>query len=180
MLSTKPWRGRWVNFLNGGDRYAHAGVLALVAPHLGGEALVVTARARDASTGIRIPRDWSFAARDLELVAHQATFFAKSLFERVGDYSIGYRIRMDFEWMLRLPATTPSIWLDEDLVSFEGGGISTTRPLRSCVEELRALSQHRRGAARIVKLVTLYLPWRVLRHAWRRLAGASMQGAPGT
>jgi glycosyltransferase involved in cell wall biosynthesis len=171
--------GEWINFLNGGDCYADGAVLEKVHCLLGPAEAIVTARAVDRSTGIRIPRDRTFAQRNLELVAHQASFFRKDLFERYGPYSSEYRIRMDFEWMLRLPPQTPALWLDEIVVDFEGGGISTARPVSNSLEELRALRRHHRGMLRIAGLLGLYLPLRAFRHLLRKLGwlGPTAQGA---
>jgi glycosyltransferase involved in cell wall biosynthesis len=172
-------KGEWINFLNGGDSYAHERVLQQVRPLLAAPQAIVTGRAADRTTGIRIPRDGTFAERDLELVAHQASFFRKELFERHGGYSPDFRIRMDFEWMLRLPRDLPTLWLDEILVDFEGGGISTVRPVRNSLEELRALRRHHRGALRIAALLALYLPMRASRHVLRKL-GLLGVARPGT
>jgi hypothetical protein len=161
--------GEWINFLNGGDCYADATVLERMRPGLRSAEMIVTARAADRSTGIRIPRDRSFQRRDLELVAHQASFFRKKLFQVHGAYSADYRIRMDFEWMLRIPPQTPVRWLDEVIVDFEGGGISTVRPVSNSLEELKALRQHRRGLGRVASLLAVYLPVRVCRHFARKL-----------
>lgn len=171
--------GRWVNFLNGGDSYRDPGVLDRMRPHLASPGTqIVAARAQDRVSGIRIPRDHSFAARNVELVSHQASFFRRDLFERLGGYSPDFRIRMDFEWMLRVPAATQVAWIDDTIVAFEGGGISSTQPLRSCLEEYRALRRHHRGPLRIAALFGLYLPLRVGRHALRR-AGV-LGPKPGT
>jgi glycosyltransferase involved in cell wall biosynthesis len=163
-------RGRWLNFLNGGDSYRDAGVLQRMRPHLElPEPRIVAARARDRLSGIHIPRDHTFAARNVELVSHQASFFRRELFERLGGYSPDFRIRMDFEWMLRVPADTEVAWVDDTIVEFEGGGISSTQPLRSCLEEYSALQRHPRGPLRVAALFGLYLPLRIGRHALRRL-----------
>lgn len=163
-------RGRWLNFLNGGDAYQGGAVLRSIEGTLrNASASLVTGRARDVHTGVMIPRDRSFHGRNVELVSHQATFFRKHLFDQFGGYDPGYGIRMDFEWMLRLPARSPAVWTDEVLVSFEGKGISTTRPWQSCLEERRAIRRHRPGVVRELKLLALYLPFRLLRAQWRSL-----------
>ena len=163
-------RGRWINFLNGGDAYRHASVLSELEGVLRRtDALLVTGRARDSRTGVMIPRDHSFRNHNVELVSHQASFFDRSLFERYGLYDRAFSIRMDLEWMLRLPQDIPSIWHDEVLVAFEGQGISSTRPWCSCMEELHALRIHRRSFSRMVRLLVLYFPFRLARSHWRRL-----------
>ncbi len=161
--------GAWINFLNGGDCFTDSSVLARIQPCLAGADAIVTARARIPGTGIRIPRDSVFARRDIELIAHQASFFRRELFERHGRYAPEFRIRMDFEWMLRLPHQTPAVWLDDVIVDFEGGGVSTMRPLANSMEELRALRRHHRGMPRIAALLALYMPVRALRYMLRKL-----------
>jgi glycosyltransferase involved in cell wall biosynthesis len=160
-------RAPWVNFLNGGDEYAHPHVLRRVAPLLDDGADIVTGRAREVKFGVTIPRSWSWEARDRELISHQASFFRAELFARLGGYSPDFSVRMDLEWMLRTPATTRVRWLDEELVVFEGGGVSTMSPWRSSVEELSALRLHRRSPARIARLVAVQLPFRLARAALR-------------
>jgi glycosyltransferase involved in cell wall biosynthesis len=161
--------GEWINFLNGGDSYTDSGVLERLHAGLASPVALVTARAQDRTTGIWIPRDRTFAQRNLELVAHQASFFRRDLFERHGLYSADFRIRMDFEWMLRLPRETAVLWLDDVIVDFEGGGISTVQPVSNSLEELRALRRHHRGLLRIAALLGVYLPMRVARHLLRKL-----------
>lgn len=162
-------RGQWVNFLNGGDSYRSADVLARMQPHLADAgAAIVTARAVCEGIGVRIPRDRSFRRHELALISHQASFFRRSLFERLGAYSPDFRIRMDFEWMLRVPPGTPVRWVDEDIVDFEAGGVSNASPVRGSLEELAALRLHRRGPLRIAALLGVVLPVRAVRHVLRR------------
>ncbi len=162
--------GHVVSFLNGGDVYSNETVLQRMAPHLAANsAAILAARAVDRRTGVRIPRDVSFMRRNLELVSHQASFFRRSLFDVHGTYAIDFRIRMDFEWMLRLPPQMTVHWLDETIVNFEGGGVSSMQPVRSSIEELRALRLHGRPFYRLMLLCGVYLPMRVARHGVRRI-----------
>jgi putative colanic acid biosynthesis glycosyltransferase len=163
-------RGRWVNFLNGGDSYRGPDVLNSLDPVLrdGGYSMVA-GRAQDLRTGVMIPRDRSFNSRDIELVSHQATFFDRQLFAVHGRYSPMFQVRMDFEWMLRMPPDTAVVWLDCSIVNFEGQGVSSTQPWRSCREELQALRLHGRGAIRIARLLLVTLPFRLLRAQLRRI-----------
>ncbi len=167
--------GEWVNFLNGGDVYAHPRVLTEISRLLESSTSIIAGRAMDVTTGTVIPRDRTFARRDHELVSHQATFFRRNLFRDYGGYCEKYSVRMDFEWMLRIARTTPVYWLDRELVRFQGAGVSSSRPWRSCVEELAALRRHGRGPVRIVKLLALNLPFRLARALLRR-AGRSWRG----
>lgn len=159
--------GDWVNFLNGGDAYAHAEVLATLRPRLREGLDIVAGRARDRLAGNLIPRDLYFQARRVDQVSHQASLFRRALFERHGGYSSDFRIRMDFEWMLRVAGDARVEWLDEVLVDFEGGGASSIDPVRSCREELDALRRHHAPWSRRARLLGLYLPFRVAR-GWMR------------
>lgn len=164
--------GEWINFLNGGDAYADADVLARLQPRLREGVDIVAGRARDRLAGNLIPRDLYFQARRVDQVSHQASLFRRALFERHGGYSVDFKIRMDFEWMLRVADEARVEWIDDVLVDFEGGGASSIDPLRSCREELAALRRHHAPWPRRARLLALYLPFRVVRGWVRRLHGA--------
>ena len=159
--------GQWINFLNGGDAYAQREVLAAVRPRLAEGIDIVAGRARDRIAGNLIPRDLYFRSRRVDQVSHQASFFQRALFEQHGSYSPDFRIRMDFEWMLRVAEHARVDWFDAVLVDFEGGGASSIHPWRSCREELDALRRHRAPWSRRARLLGLYLPFRVAR-GWVR------------
>lgn len=164
--------GDWVNFLNGGDTYSNADVLATLQPRLREGLDIVAGRARDRLAGNLIPRDLYFQARRVDQVSHQATLFRHALFERHGGYSVDFKIRMDFEWMLRVADEARVEWIDDVLVDFEGGGASSIDPVRSCREELDALRRHHAPWPRRAQLLGLYLPFRVVRGWARNLRGA--------
>ncbi len=165
--------GEWVVFLNGGDTFSNADVLATLQPRLRADLDIVTGRARDRLAGNLFPRDPFFKARRVDQVAHQASVFRRALFERHGGYSPDFKIRMDFEWMLRVDKKVRVEWIDEVLADFEGGGLSSINPVRSCREELEALRRHRAPLLRRARLLGLYLPFRVIRGWVRDLRGAS-------
>lgn len=163
--------GEWVNFLNGGDTYSHPDVLAALQPRLVEGLDIVAARARDRLAGNLIPRDLYFQGRRIDQVSHQATLFRRALFERHGGYSVDFKIRMDFEWMLRVADDARVDWIDDVLFEFEGGGASSIDPVRSCREELDALRRHHAPWPRRARLLGLYLPFRVVRGWARSLRG---------
>ena len=164
--------GEWVNFLNGGDAYSNGDVISALQPHLSDDLDVVAGRARDRLAGNLIPRDLYFHSRRIDQVLHQASLFRRALFERHGGYSVDFKIRMDFEWMLRVAEEARVEWIDKVLVDFEGGGASSIDPVRSCREELDALRRHRAPWLRRARLLALYLPFRVARSSFRKLRGA--------
>lgn len=162
----------WVNFLNGGDAYANAEVLTTLRPLLRDDIDIVTGIARDRLAGNLFPRDVHVQARRVDQISHQASLFRLALFERHGKYSTDFKIRMDFEWMLRVAHDARVEWIDDVLVDFEGGGASSVAPWRSCMEELDALRLHRAPLRRRARLLALYLPFRVAR-GWMRTAGSA-------
>lgn len=168
-LALSMARCDWVNFLNGGDRYVDSNVLQRLQPHLRPEHDIVAARARDRLNGNVIPRDLYFSKHRIDQVSHQASMFRRALFKRHGDYSSAFRIRMDFEWMLRVACAARVDWVDDVIVDFEGGGASSVNPWQSCMEELRALRLHRAPWSTSLRLIFLFLPYRMLR-AWLRSA----------
>jgi glycosyltransferase involved in cell wall biosynthesis len=171
-LALSMARGEWVNFLNGGDTYSHPDALATLRPRLREDLDIVAARARDTRAGNLFPRYAYVQARQVDQIAHQASLFRRALFERHGGYSPDFKIRMDFEWMMRVAKDVRVEWIDEVLVDFEGGGASSIDPVRSCREELDALRRHRAPWPRRARLLGLYLPFRVVRGWLRNLRGA--------
>ncbi len=173
-LGINAGKADWINFLNGGDAYFNSSVLDNVSeiicnrPHV----KILTARALDIDTKVSIPRDLSFQNRNQELISHQASFFRRSLFREYGNYSEEYQIRMDFEWMLRIPASVSIAWIDVIWVLFQGSGISSSKPTKSSLEEICALARHRRGLLRLAVVFFLYFPWRLGRAVLRRSARA--------
>lgn len=171
-LALSMARGEWVVFLNGGDTFSNADVLATLQPRLRAGVDIVTGRARDRLAGILFPRDPFFKAGRVDQVAHQASVFRRTLFERHGGYSPDFKIRMDFEWMLRVANKVRVEWVDEVLADFAGGGLSSINPVRSCREELEALRRHRAPWSRRARLLGIYLPFRIVRGWVRDLRGA--------
>ena len=171
-LALSMTSGDWINFLNGGDTYSNADALATLGRRLRKDLDIVAGRARDRLAGNLIPRDLYFNARRVDHVSHQASLFRRALFERHGGYSVDFKIRMDFEWMLRVKDEVRVDWIDTVLFEFEGGGISSIDPVRSCREELDALRRHRAPWPQRARLLGLYLPFRVVRNWLRNLHSA--------
>lgn len=158
----------WVNFLNGGDVYADSGVLVRMHSKSFEDIDIVAGRAYDKSSKNLIPRDLYFEKKRLDQISHQASFFRRKMFQRFGGYSPDFRIRMDFEWMLRLDSKVRVIWIDEILINFEGGGASSIFPVRSCLEEYNVLQLHNHSFLKRGRLLLLFLPYRVIRNLIRR------------
>ncbi len=162
----------WINFLNGGDIYAHPDVLTTFKPRLHEGVDILAGRALDVNAKNLIPRDIYFISKRIDQISHQASLFRLALFKQFGDYSLDYHIRMDFEWMLRVSNNVRVAWVNEALVNFKGRGASSINPGRSCVEELKALRLHGAPWFRYISLVAFLMPFRVLRELIRKRSDA--------
>ncbi len=134
--------GRWIQFLNAGDAYLDEHGLATMATHLR-QPGVVTAFARlgDKTIPRRTPRPRD-PLRRLALISHQASFTARSIFAERGAFDTGFRIRMDYEFWLRVLPHYPLTFVDQVLVECSGGGISATDRAGFHREEQIANSRH--------------------------------------
>ena len=168
-LALTKANGEWINFLNGGDAYAHENVITTIKKKLHENLDILAGRSRDIRAGNLIPRNIYFHSRRIDQISHQASLYRRTLFDRHGDFSTEFSVRMDFEWMLRLPVTTSIDWIDAVLINFEGGGASSISPIRSCSEELRALKINNKPLIKSAKLIGIYLPFRLARGWIRKL-----------
>jgi putative colanic acid biosynthesis glycosyltransferase len=135
--------GRYVQYLNAGDELASSGALARVAEVIaagGVEPEVVFAGARfTLPNGVEIqwhPLPLTYVRHGLP-ANHQATFYRRSAIPEA-PYDPSYRICGDYEIVARLSLTAPRVAsLDEAVVRFHAGGVSTQRPFQLWRECLR-------------------------------------------
>lgn len=71
-------------------------------------------------------------------VAHPATFVAKSVYKKYGDYSVGFKIAADHDFLLRVWDKVEVGFLPRTLVRMRVGGISTSQFVRSYRESMAA------------------------------------------
>jgi glycosyltransferase involved in cell wall biosynthesis len=142
--STAPW----ILMLNAGDVFIGNDALRLLADAMEDSALLVSARAR-CGTKV-IPRYRIHDGVPLLFrahLSHQATLVHRDLYARYGGYDESFRIRMDFDFFLRVLPHEKPVFLDRELVDFEPGGISGRQFLLHWQEGRRALSRNRAGIA---------------------------------
>jgi len=70
-------------------------------------------------------------------LAHQATLVPRELFDRYGGFDESFRIRMDYEWLLRVIDRVPLIWVPGVFVAYELGGLSSD-PRSALQQEVEA------------------------------------------
>lgn len=155
-------QGRYICFLNAGDRFADPTVLSTVAtaldrhhepdflygdvrsfvnhPHLG------TGRAGEGRL-IRYPdrlnRFWLYR----KMICHQVWFVRRAIYA-AQPFDTDYRILADYAYLLDiiLRRRVRYVHLAKEVAIFDGGGVSTKSSLRRDAERVRALA-------------TVYAPW---------------------
>lgn len=60
-------------------------------------------------------------------ICHPGLLHHKSLFEKIGNFDLSYRIASDYDFMLRLPKETTSLHLNTPLITISDGGISRNK-----------------------------------------------------
>lgn len=135
-------RGKWVLFLNAADVFSAPDSLAVMAEHVG-DAPVISGFAL--SDGKIFPKrilrnSDPIAVRSM--LSHQASLVLKDLFETYGVFDTSFRIRMDYEFWLRVLRRERFLFLDRVLVEFAAGGASGSERKKYIIEELRANRKH--------------------------------------
>jgi glycosyltransferase involved in cell wall biosynthesis len=142
--------GEFVHILNADDRYAHPAALSTVisAMTAGGWDLC-HARAAQVTASGRVVR---VVGRDLDKrallrkmrVAHPTVVVRRSVYERYGAFSVGFRVAGDYEFLLRVWDRVRVGFLDQVLVHMAIGG-NSNRPenlVRAYRESLAAAVIH--------------------------------------
>lgn len=151
-------RGDWIQFLNAGDCYLDAHGLAAMVPHLRQPGVVAAfARLGDKTIPRRVPRPRD-PLRRRALLAHPATFTARTIFAARGGFDTGLRIRMDYEFWLRVLPHHPLTFVDRVLIDCRPGGISATDRAGFHREERIANRRHLARPA-IANLRARLRPW---------------------
>jgi glycosyltransferase involved in cell wall biosynthesis len=163
--------GEWILFLGSDDVFADEKVLAAVfgdIDHTGCDLLYGNV----ISTSYKGPYDGEFTFEKLlsRNISHQAIFYKKSLFDRIGDYNLRYRAHADWDLNIRCFADK-SIrvkYMDIIVAEFGAGGISSQHDvpfLREVLvpEKLRMLAVD--GSSRLRKVQAYDEWWRMIRNA---------------
>lgn len=132
--ATKLARGEWLYFLNCGDAYVDANVLADLS------------RVIDADTGVQLiwgdmlyfdaHRQWARRFRHItpstlpfDDLNHQAVFARRTLFNQHGRFNLGFRTSADYDWLIRvLSSGTRYRYLSRTIARFAVGGAHSADP----------------------------------------------------
>jgi glycosyltransferase involved in cell wall biosynthesis len=75
-----------------------------------------------------IGRRWDYnGLRRRMLICHPGALQRRELFDAYGSFDTRYRIAADYDWMLRLPPSTSSLFVDRVVVRIQDGGVSRQR-----------------------------------------------------
>jgi glycosyltransferase involved in cell wall biosynthesis len=163
--------GEWVQFLNGGDVFVAPTALGDLIGATGGGVEMVLSFAKVQGLDQTIPRRALRPGKDgYHYASHQASLFRLALFERYGVFSTQTKIRMDLEWLTRLPPHIRYAFVDRQTVCFDASGVSSHMVVRSSLEEARILWRVPSMRWRAFEVLFLRLPFRALRWLRRRRA----------
>jgi glycosyltransferase len=153
--------GELIAVLNSDDFYESAGTIASVMEtYVSHPCDILYGNLRyvystDTQRVVRLWRSGQFTEKKLRsgwMPPHPATFVRKSLYERVGGYSLEYRIAADYDFFVRALFQKPSLYyLDEFLVRMRLGGLSNqsiSLVLLKTSEDLRIIRTHGLGGIR--------------------------------
>jgi len=156
-------RGQWLNFLNAGDTWVDDSALARAVPHFWKASIISGHSITDGVISPPYPVSNTEPFPRRAWLSHQASFFHRRVFETCGGFDTRFRVRMDYELWLRALPRFPHAFIEEELVDFEAGGVSSTQPTRFWGEELAANRMHLRHAALVnARAVTRLLLHRAL------------------
>jgi len=170
-------KGAYINLLNAGDCYLSTHTLAEVQTRL--TAPLVSFRFIEENSGqhSRLPREDEADIEKKALLGHQATFVHRDVYHAFGGYQCSYKIRMDFDFFLRVLPHQPLKAVDLVIVGYNAGLSGSVRHrLRYEVEGLVSVFLNgRRGVSYLFRL--LYQPlWRVLLYTLKRNIKTVLRG----
>jgi glycosyltransferase involved in cell wall biosynthesis len=170
-------RGEWICFLGVDDLFLPGAVsayMALAAENPDAEYLssqVKWVNPSGYSRTLGKPWNWREFSRYM-CTAHVGSMHRRSLFTRLGDYDLSYRIVADYELLLRARTGLKAAYMPQTTVIMKAGGISDSRA---------ALREHTRAKVETggrnpafakfeLRLANIKFAVRPLRRAFRRLA----------
>jgi len=172
-------KGKYINLLNAGDSFASPRTLEELAPHL--TSPIVTFRYKEENSGeySRLVDEGEVNIEKKALLGHQATFVHRDVYATMGGYNGSYRIRMDFDFFLRVLPHYALRSVDLDIVRYNAGlSGSVKHRLRYEVEGLiSAFLNGKKPNSYILRL--LYQPpWRVGVYSLKRVAKKVLRRPP--
>ena len=162
-------RGRWINFMNAGDRFASSGAVSAIRQKAGEECktsdVIYGKCALENEQGkITATIGKPFSARGFRqkmTLPHQAIFHNAEFFAAHGLYDTAFKIAMDYELLLRAGASLRACFVNDLIAIQQTGGASQSHPPRTYVEYKAAQMRH--GVPKIE--AGAYYGWHMLKHS---------------
>ncbi|MER7796457.1 glycosyltransferase [Microbacterium sp. NPDC096154] len=136
--------GKWLQFLNAGDKFHSEWALAHTLSHLadldGQAALWVIGRAVNTSLldgrGVQIPsvpHNWVKHLLGVQPHCHQATWFRRDVFMAIGGHALDFGTAGDYDLIVRCGLLGRPAVIDTLIIDYEGGGMSAVGPKKTAL-----------------------------------------------
>jgi len=172
-------KGKYINLLNAGDSFASIHSLEELAPHL--TAPIVTFRYKEENSGdySRLVDESEINIEKKALLGHQATFVHRDVYATMGGYNGSYKIRMDFDFFLRVLPHYALKSVDQDIIRYNAGlSGSVKHRLRYEVEGLISAFLNGKKSNSYVLRLLYQPPWRVGVYSVKRVAKKVLRRRP--
>lgn len=159
-------RGDYVMFLGADDALNNPATLAQVFDAVGSRSPdLITGLGRlvsqDGSPLLEFGKPWDFRKVERRMtVCHPGMLHRRQLFDVHGRFDTGYRICADYDFILRLPASTSAVHVHTPIARIRDAGISRTRRWLMLAESRRAQASCPRVGRLRATLVYLDRLWR--------------------
>ncbi|TRZ82548.1 MAG: glycosyltransferase [Sediminibacterium sp.] len=90
---------------------------------------------------IGVPFDAGQLYKGMRSVSHPTWFLKKELYKKLGNFSLDLKIAMDYDLMCRLK-NEPYGYMNETIVKFDDGGVSTNQYLKSLKENVKVYESY--------------------------------------
>lgn len=168
-------RGEWIFFLGSDDTFIHANVLTeFFARSLTDIDLAYGDVHSEGYSG-RYDGEFSFRKLLSKNLSHQAAFYRRSLFDRLGTYDLRYRMHADWEFNLRCfsDSRVRTSYTGVLVANFGVGGVSSRHDVLFLLERLipARLNALKQGASYPLRRLGYFDEW------WRSLRNARIISA---
>lgn len=115
-------QGKYICFLNAGDVFSSSNTLSTISTNLDSE-IVTFALDKSSSKFFKNYPDVTkhIDIRKRALINHQVTFVKKDIFDRFGVFNISYKIRMDYDFFLRVLPHTNLKFCNIPIIKYDAG-----------------------------------------------------------
>lgn len=143
--------GDYILVLNAGDKFLTTDSLYDVIPFLQNKQNDIVTFQAQTPKGIVFPKFYAhkdntsfFVKRTNAMISHQASFVSKSAYQNIGNYSLNYKIRMDFDFFLQAAQRYTIDFHPIPLILYDTDGLSSqlSNRFKFKSEEYKSLTEH--------------------------------------